>query len=128
MKEKYKYMFMKYLYNKLDLKQIENNLIVGGIKDQDLESKEVSRYFKVINEIDEGNVTGTLLEKYNYYFSVDLDILCSPKMEQEIFNFINETYKLLMFRKKDINYLYYGPINYKYMAPSDSIVLGFYYQ
>ena len=128
MKEKYKYMFMKYLYNKLGLKQLEDNLINSGIKMQELDSKEISRFFKILNNVDEGILTGELLEKYNYYFSLEFNTLCIPEIEKEVFKFINETYKLLLFTKTDAKYLYYGPLNYKYMAPSDAIVLGFYYK
>ena len=127
MKEKYKYMFMRYIYNKLGLKQIENNLNVGGIKTLDLESDGISKYFRIVNEIDEDSLTGNLKEKYNYYFSLTIDELMKPELEHELAHFFESTYKILLFPKINSMYVHYGFFNDNYIAPRDSVVLGFYY-
>lgn len=127
MKDKCKYMFLRYIYNKLGLKEVENNLSEGGIIDLNLESSDISKYFRIVNEIDEDALTVELRKKYNYYFSHSIEKLCGSAMEKELFAFFEENYSQLFFPKVDDKYIYYGTINSNYMAPRDSIVLGFYY-
>ena len=128
MEEKYKYLFMKYIYKKLNLQEIEKKISDNNIKNQEeLEQNTISKYFVLLNNVNIEKLTGSLKEKFDYYFSMSLDELCSSNLTVEINSFLEDTYKLLLFPDISIPYYYYGPINYKYMAPSDSIVLGFCY-
>lgn len=127
MNDKYKYMFMKYLYNKIGLKEVENRLLSSGIKTLDFGSYDISKYFTLVNRVNYMALTGNLKEKYDYYFSLSIEELCSSSMQDELNKFFDETYKILLFPNVDDKYVYYGPINYNYMVPRDSIVLGFYH-
>lgn len=128
MKEKYKYMFMRYLYKKLDLKKIEDKFILNGIKFRNLGDDEISKCFLLLNDVDDSGLNDKLKEKYNYYFSLSIEELCTPLIENELLTFLEETYMVLLFPKGEDDYIYYGPLSYNYMAPRNSIVLGFYYK
>lgn len=121
-------MYLLYLYNKIGLKQIEEKLSASGIVGNNIDDNSFSKYFSILNEVDEDSLPILLKEKYNRYFSLTIEELCNPQMMDELAKFFEESYKLLFFPKNNVDYIYYGPINYKYMAPRDSIVLGFYFQ
>ena len=126
MSDKYKTLFFNYIYNKLNLNSIENELLSNGIQPID-QVDNISKYFGLLNNVNEEVLTGDLLEKYKYYMSMEIDNLVSDEMRDEVNNFLESTYRLLLFRDSSNPYYYYGPINYSYMAPYDSVVLSFYY-
>ncbi|MBQ9071726.1 MAG: hypothetical protein IJY25_01025 [Bacilli bacterium] len=132
MQEKYKYMFLKYIYNKLNLEKIENEITKRDIKPIDDEVdglyKNISKYFSLVNKVDESRLSTELKNQYNNYFSLPLEMLIEEKMQNEVFNFLESTYKIMLFPNIKENHCFYGPLNYKYVAPRDSIVLGFNYE
>lgn len=129
MDENYKFMFMKYIYDKLNLKQVEAYLEEQGVNfiDEDINGlyKNISKYFSLVNSVDESKLSKDLSEKYNYYFSQAIENLLEKELE--VFDFLEKTYKTLLFPNIEDNICFYGPLNYKYAAPRDSIVLGFNY-
>lgn len=131
MKERYKYEFMKYLYNKLDLKNIENKIIEQEIVniDEDVVGlyKDISKYFSLVNNVDESMLPEQMKQQYNYYFSMNGDELENRKLKKELNNFLESTYKYLLYPNINEKFCFYGPLNYKYVAPRDAIVLGFNY-
>jgi len=131
MEEKYKYMFFKYIYNKLQLKKFEDELINAGINPIDCEInglyKDVSKYFSLVNNVDITRLDPTLKNKYNNYFSLPIENLLQNDIEGEIFRFLEQTYKTVLFPNIKEERCFYGPLNFKYSAPRDSIVLGFNY-
>lgn len=131
MSEKYKYMFLKYIYEKLDLKSIESNVEQQGINFLDYKIEglfpEISKYFNLANSVDDSRLSPDLKEKYNDYFSLPIETLNEEKNRNEIFDFLEKTYKLMLFPNIEENFCFYGPINYNYVAPRDCVVLGFNY-
>ena len=53
--------------------------------------------------------------------------LLNKKNYNQVTEFLEETYRLVLFADTKAKYLYYGPVNDKYLAPTDSVVLGFNY-
>ena len=52
MEEKYKYLFMKYIYKKLNLQEIEKKISDNNIKNQEkLEQNTISKYFVLFKKI-----------------------------------------------------------------------------
>lgn len=131
MHEKYKYMFLKYIYNKLDLKQIETSLEQQGINfvDDEIDGlyTNISKYFSLVNEVDESRLSKELTEKYNYYFSQSIEKLSEKELEDEVFEFLEASYKTMLFPNIKEKICFYGPLNYKYAAPRDCVVLGLNY-
>lgn len=135
MQEKYKFMFLRKIYKELNLNEIEIELLNNGIKtilhDEDNKTNNLwmnmTSYFSLENNVYENQLPEELKEKYRFYFSLPLEQLCSNEMEIEVYNFLNQTYKLLLFPNIDENHVFYGPLDYNYIAPRDAIVLGFNY-
>lgn len=66
------------------------------------------------------------LEKFHTYFSKEINELQDNDLK-EIYEFMNNTYELLLFPNVDSKYVYYGPISDDYLCPRDSIAIGLYY-
>lgn len=131
MEEKYKYVFFYYLYNKLNLKTIELEFEKNGIIPTDFEFnnvyKKISKYFSLVNKVDDSRLTEELKNKYHNYFSLSVEELLDKERQNEIFQFLESTYKLMLFPNINEKHCFYGPLNDNYMAPRDSVVLGFNY-
>lgn len=124
--DKYKYLFMLYVYEKGMLKKIDDTMITNQVGSLELKNG-ISNYFELLNDVYEDRLSGQLKEEYDYYMSMDLQELISNNLKDRVQDFLERTYKLLLFPDLSNKFYYYGPININYVAPSDSIVLGFYY-
>lgn len=127
MNDKYEYLFLIYMYNLLGLKQYEEKLIDSGIKGfKYTENGELFKYFSLLNKgnydflSDEEKEELKLLSfnELKFFFTND-------ELKSKCANFLQRTYKKYFFSKlpKD-DYIYYGPISYNYIVPSDAIILG----
>lgn len=126
----YKYLFFKKLYNYLGLKEMEQTLIKEKINSLEVISNEkydiISNYFFLLNDVNINNLNKVQLDKFHLYFSKEVKYLKEDELK-EIYEFIDDTYKLLLFPNADSNYVYYGPINDNYSCPKDAIAIGLYY-
>ena len=126
----YKYLFFKKLYNSLGLKEIEQTFIKEKINSLEVVLNEkcdiISNYFFLLNDVDIDNLSKEQLDKFHLYFSKEINDLEENDLK-EIYKFIDDTYKLLLFPNIDSKYVYYGPINDNYSCPRDAIAIGLYY-
>lgn len=126
MKEKYKYLIFRKLYQQLSLNKIEQKLVNNGVAG--INNDGFSKYFCLLNEIYEEQLPANYIEQYKKYFSLPMEQLLSKELENVLDNFLEQTYRYLLFKKIDEDYLYYGPVNDNYVAPTDAIVLGLCYE
>lgn len=131
MEERYKYEFLKFLYEKLKLNTIEKKLesakiscINDGVSGL---YSEISKYFSLVNKVDTSRLTSEMQDKYKYYFSLSHQEIIDNGLQEEMNKFLEDSYKLILFPNIKEKFVFYGPINYNYVAPRDSIVLGFNY-
>lgn len=131
MKERYKYEFLNFLFKKLRLDVIENELKKNGISciDADISGlyPDLSKYFSLVNNVDISRLSDDMKDKYKYYFSLSHQEIIDKGLQEEVNKFLEDSYKLILFPNIKENFFFYGPINYNYVAPRDSIVLGFNY-
>lgn len=134
MENNYKYFVFKYIYEKLGLNEIEKNLIEKGIKYLDFYREEseiyknISKFFTLKNHVNIELLNEEEQEFFKSKFSLPIeDIISNSNLLNEINDFIEKTYKKVLFPNIEENHYYYGPINMNYVAPRDSIVLGFEY-
>lgn len=131
MEDKYKYMFLRYIYKIANLGAIETKLeegkVVGNIGSSP-EYPQISKYFSLMNEVDTSKLNIEQKNQFESYFSQSLNELCKPDKEDEINKYLMETYKTVLFPDIEAKTLYYGPVNDKYIAPRDAVVLGFNYR
>lgn len=134
MENNYKYFVFKNIYEKLGLSEIENDLVKKGIKYLEYTSEEnelyrtISKFFLLKNSVDISSLNDDESENFKKYFSLPIDTITNnTSLLNEVYDYIEKTYKKILFPKIDENHCYYGPINMNYVAPRDSIVLGFEY-
>ena len=129
MNYKYEYIFFKYLYEILNLKECDNKLETSGIEPYDKENmgNRISKYFALKNEGNNNEFSPEDKEKFNLYFSKELDELLNEPLYSEVRNFVARTFETYFFSNISEKYMYYGPSSYEYMAPTDAIVLGINY-
>ena len=131
MKENYKYLFFKYIYNELGLKLLEEEIRNSGINPVEYEFnsifRDVSKYFSLENNVDDTRLSDELRNKYIKYCSATKDLFMTKDEEQELNDFLEKSYELMLFPDIKENHCYYGPFNNKYAVPRDSIVLGLNY-
>ncbi len=128
--DNYKYLFLKKIYDELNLKEIEKNLPNKKIMPLTIEKNEnyeiISHYFFLINNVNLKALNSEQLQKFHTLFSKRNEELSEAELK-EVNEFMEKTYSLLLFPDVDSNYVYYGAINDKYVAPRDAIVIGLYY-
>ena len=108
-------------------KEIEKNEI--SYIDTDISGlyPDLSKYFSLVNNVDISRLTKEMKDKYEYYFSLSHEEIVSNNLQNEVNEFLENSYKLVLFPNVEEKFYFYGPINYNYVAPRDSIVLGFNY-
>lgn len=121
----YRLLFFKYLYMKLNLKDIEEYLEfnkINYINDQKLMSDEeslcscISKYFYLLNDISLDLLTK---EEINFLNSINTDII-----NDEIIDFLEKTYKKVFFNNPKNLDKYYGIVSEYYHVKGEYIVLG----
>ena len=125
----YEYLFFKYLYNELELNKLDQELENNNIKmvDQENVDKRISKYFSLLNRGNEANFSDLELETYKRIFSLKLDKLMEPLVYEEAISFIKSTYQKYYHLTDEVKYIYYGPENDEFLAPSNCIALGLNY-
>lgn len=129
MKDKAKLLFSKIIYKKMELDIIEQEIINSNIKCKDVVNNDnydiVSKYFFLMNDVNLNKLTE--YEKFkleDYISNIDFQNIV---ISSDLLNFLEEImYKVLLPDTTEKYLSYYGT-GYEYMAPSDSIVLGFHY-
>ena len=131
MEERYKYEFLKFICEKLKLDVIEKEIEKNEISYIDTDIRglypDLSKYFSLVNNVDISRLTKEMKDKYEYYFSLSHEEIVSNNLQNEVNEFLENSYKLVLFPNVEEKFYFYGPINYNYVAPRDSIVLGFNY-
>lgn len=131
MKEKYKYMFLRYISNKINLKDYENKLVMNGISsiEEPIDGlyPQISKYFSLVNNVDDSRLSDDMKKEYQHYFSKPLEELATKGLEEQINKFLEKSYPMLLYPNIQEKFCFYGPINYKYAAPRDCVVLGLNY-
>ena len=131
MNDKYKYLFLIYIYDIMGLKEYEKRLKEKNIEQLEYtENGNLFKYFSLLNKGDVlklNDLENKELETLSLYPLEDF--IKNEELKAKLNDYINRTYKKFFFSNitgKD--YLYYGPISYDYMAPDDAIVLGINYR
>ena len=121
MENKYRRLFFKYFYDSLQLNKVEELFKKQGIKkiinDKLNNCFGISDYFYLLNEVNLNNLTE---DEYKYLDNIDINN-CDLN---DLISYLIATYKKVLFPKTSDDYVYYGPMTYDYMAPSDAIVIG----
>lgn len=131
MNEKYKYLFLMYMYDLIDLKTYETKLEEKNIERLEYtENGEFFKYFSLLNDGDVSYLSDLEKQELEMLSLISLKELSeNDELKNKVKDYIERTYKKYFFSNitgKD--YLYYGPISYDYMAPDDAIVLGLNYR
>ena len=129
MEEELKIMLFEILYNKLNLKEIEEYFTKNGV-----ESKEFindtnlpinSKYFWLLNNVLIENLEDK--EKYTMYELYRQFKLGNFFAKRELYYFLEKNMLKLLIPKTEEPYFYWGPKSFQYIAPSDAITLAFHY-
>lgn len=129
MKEKVKILLNKIIYERLELNAIEHCIIEAGVKPKEIVNNNnydlTSKYFFLVNDVylDRLN-TDELQILENLIGNIDFQNI---NLTEELIDFMNANIYKLLLPNTDEKYLSYYGTGYDYMAPSDSIVLGFHY-
>ena len=84
-----------------------------------------AKYFSLLNNVRLDLLTEEELKKVkNYYESIKMG---NNIAEQELVVFLRANILKFLLPKTEENYLYWGIVDYQYMAPAKSIVLAFDY-
>ena len=127
MKEKYRVIFFRYLYQKLKLEEIEKKLVDNNIGfvtsesqmcDEEKTCYKYSKYFYLLNDIKVSKLNNT--EKHFLELIHD-----DTSLNERIENFLESTYQNILFDNIIGKDKYYGPPIDTYMAKTNQIVIGF---
>ena len=127
MTDKYRIIFFRYLYKKLDMEEIEEYLIsnnVGYISDEKLMCYEekichrYAKYFYLLNDIDLSMLKEDELAVLRKIKEDDM-------IDNKIIDYLEKTYQKVFFSDSRGLNKYYGAISPLYMAKDNQIVLGF---
>lgn len=132
MEDKYKLLFLRFLYIFLDLKQNEKNLIDKGIEALNNDNSEYSdlKYFSILNDGEIDVLTEEEKEILNKMEIVKVeDFIERADLYQYYHDFLLSTYKRFFFSKvEEVEPIYYGAPSYETYAPNDAIALGINYR
>ena len=130
MEEKYEYMFFKYIYEKLKLKESVDKLSEEKVRLYDSKNvdKRISPYFGLLNRGSFEAFTEDEMNKVNELFSHEYEELLTEPLYSELTSFFDKTYKKYFFDNIRSNYTYYGPEEMEFLAPSDAITLSINYK
>lgn len=127
MEEYLKKMIFNIIYDELNLKEVEEVLINKGVKFKKLSIVDsgISKYFTLLNDVDLNSFLDSELNEIKTCYEISKlgNDGMTPKLKQILKNNILK----ILIPKTDEQYLYWGPMNFQYMAPSKSIVLAFNY-
>jgi len=122
-------LYNQLICNELQLNKIDEEIKQKGIKPKQIENPDnyfiASNYFFLINHI--------YLDRLNEEEKIKLETCISEykkgnkQYNQELYSFLKQNMLKLLLPETNERYMYYGGTGFEYMAPSDSIVLGFHY-
>lgn len=126
----YKYLCFKKLYSDLNLNEMESKLISDNIKSLEIDENQeydiISRYFFILNDVNIDKLNEAESTKFNDLFSKKVKNLSDEELKER-FDFIEQTYKKVLFPEINSKYIYYGPISDNFICPTDAIAIGLYY-
>lgn len=122
-----KMMLFEIIYDELQLNEVDNYLFSQNILGKQINNHSqypiLSRYFTLQNKVTFERLKDEEKHILNHY----IENMNNTETKKNLYNFLRDhKLKLLLPQTKE-SYLYWGPMNVKYMAPSDAIVLGFNY-
>ncbi len=128
--DNYKYLFLKNLYETLNLKVIEQKLLSEKVKPLNIVSDDyydiISHYFFLLNDVNIEKLNSEQVNKFYTLFSKKISDLSEQELKEAL-KFIDDTYYLMLFPNTEEKYVYYGPMTDNYICPRDAIALGLYY-
>lgn len=122
LEDKIRIMYNQILYNKFGFKNAEEQFQKAGIQPKIINEPTLNKYFFLINPINLNNLDNTLSNKIIKYFNNDQSV-----SEEEIISILINHYKEILRYDTTEKLIYCGPINYKYLVPTDSINIAFHY-
>ncbi len=129
MEDKYEYMFFKYIYEKLKLKELDDKLSNEKVRLYDPKGVEnrISPYFGLLNRGSFEAFSKDELNKANELLSHEYEELLAEPLYSKLTSFFDDTYKKYFFDNIKGDYIYYGPTEMQFLAPSDAIALSINY-
>ena len=127
--DKYRLIFFRYIYDKLNLKEVERYLESNSIEyiiNNALMCKEeklcynYSKYFYLLNNIDFSLLTK---DELDYFNSINENSIIDNKM----IDFLEKSYYKVFFGNPNFTEKHYGPSSNSYYVKGDCIVLGLKY-
>lgn len=123
MEELIKNKIFEIIYKKLNLQEIEKQLIEAKIPSKKINTTNdfsiISNYFCLQNDINLNNLTKEE--------QTTLQQLLEKGAESEINAFLERNMLELCLPKIETSYIYWGPNETKHAAPSDALVIAFHY-
>lgn len=129
MEEKYDYLFVKYLYDKLSLNESERKVEEKGIIPYYADLEE-NKFFCILNSGNLERLSEDEKKKLELFGLMNYsDIMQNENLKNELYSFLENTYKKFYFDEtEEFSYIHYGQDDFEHMAPSDAIALGFDYR
>lgn len=129
MEEKYEYMFFKYIYEKLNLKELDEKLSNEKVRLYDAKNVDsrISPYFGLLNRGSFETFTEEENKKATELLSHEYEELLTEPLYTKLKTFFDETYEKYFFNNNRSDYIYYGPVEIQFLAPSDAIALSINY-
>ena len=130
--DKIKYQYMKLLYNKLNLKEIEEYIKELGIQPKKIvgdSNIKISDYFFLFNKIRLEELDEEQINKLNKYFSKDISEINNENNEyyEEMNEFLSDNIDKILFEKTESGYIGYGAFNPMNIVPADAVTFVFHY-
>lgn len=126
MEDKYRILFFRYLYDKLDLKDKEDYLEKMNIEyisnekwmcEEERVCFKYSKYFYLLNKV---NILKLNKSEVEFLKKVNVN----SELNDALIKFLEATYKRVLFSDIVNQYIYYGPHSDSYKAKNNEIVLG----
>lgn len=129
MKDKLKIILNKYIYEKLELGNVEQEIIGSGVTAKEVVNDEnldlASSYFFLMNDIYLERLDEVEMKSLESYINnIDFHNII---LSNDLIKFIEENISKLLLPNTNESYISYCGAGLDYIAPSDSIVLAFHY-
>lgn len=127
MEEYLKQKLFDIIYDELQLKEIEEFLVSNGVKTKKVSGEDLgtSKYFTLLNKVELNNFSEIELNEITLCY--ERSVLGDSVAIQKLTEILKDKILKFLIPRTDEQYLYWGPMNFEYMAPSKSIVLAFNY-
>lgn len=123
-----KFFMLKIIYDKLNLKEVEEELENKGVMPKNIKNDEnlplVSNYFFLKNDIHLDNLTAEELTALKKYYDGTMNH--DEELSKALYQFLDHNMLKLLLLKEQQGYISFG--DQFHMAPADAIILDFHYR